>query len=200
MISRFPRILIAAVLLAALPAVAMGHTGTGATHGFAHGFGHPFSGLDHIAAMVLVGALAWQTGGAARWLLPASFILVMAAGGALGLAAFDLPMVETGIAASIIVLGLMVGLSLKSPLLPALALVAAGAVFHGYAHGLEMPDSVGGLDYALGFLSATALLHLGGLAAGVFLTRLGQQSGMPLLRAAGGMTALLGVGFLAGAM
>jgi urease accessory protein len=200
MIPNFSRIPIAAIAVATLPAVAMAHTGGDATHGFSHGFGHPFSGLDHIAAMVLVGALGWQKGGAGRWLLPATFILAMAAAGAFSLVGFELPAVEMGIAASIIVLGLMVGLSLNAPLVPALVLVAAGAVFHGYAHGLEMPDTVGGLEYALGFLSATALLHLGGLAGGVVLTGLGHQSGMPLLRTAGGMTALLGVGILAGAV
>jgi urease accessory protein len=200
MTSRFSRILGATAALAALPAMAMAHTGVGVTHGFAQGFAHPFSGLDHIAAMVLVGALGWQAGGMARWLLPVTFMLFMAAGGAVGLAGFDMPMVETGIAASIVVLGLMVGLSLKSPLVPAFALVAAGAVFHGYAHGLEMPETVGGLDYATGFLSATALLHLGGLVAGLLLARLGDRSRMPLLRIAGGMTAVLGVGILAGAV
>lgn len=200
MISGFPRIFIAAVALLAVPAVALAHTGAGAGHGFAHGFGHPFSGLDHIAAMVLVGALAWQTGGAARWLLLATFLLLMAAGGKLGLSGIDLPMAETGIAASVLGLGLMLGLSLNAPLLPALPLVAAGAVFHGYAHGLDMPDTVGGLDYALGFLSATTLLHLIGLAAGMFLTRLGHRSGMPLLRAAGGLAALLGLGLLTSAV
>lgn len=200
MTSRFSRVLIAVAALVALPGLAMAHTGAGANNGFGYGFGHPFSGLDHIAAMVAVGALGWQAGGVARWMLPATFILVMAGGGALGLAGIGLPMVEAGIAASIIVLGLMVGLSLKSPLVPALILVAAGAVFHGHAHGMEMPGTVRGLDYALGFLSATAVLHIGGLTAGLLLVHLGNRSEMPLLRAAGGMTALLGLGLLAGAV
>ncbi|SFU18976.1 HupE/UreJ family protein [Mesorhizobium sp. YR577] len=198
--ARFSRILFLALALLASPAITMAHTGIGATHGFAHGFAHPFSGLDHIAAMVLVGALGWQAGGAARWLLPVTFILFMAAGGALGIGGIDLPLVEIGIAASIIVLGLTVSLSFRSPLLPAIVLAAAGAIFHGHAHGLEMPGTAVALSYALGFLSATALLHLGGLGAGLQLTRLGERSGMPLLRAAGGISALLGLGILTGAV
>jgi len=198
--SRFLRILIPAATLFASPAIAMAHAGIDATHGFASGFAHPFSGLDHIAAMLLVGALGWQAGGAARWLLPATFILFMAGGSTLALGGIDLPMVEAGIAVSIIALGLMIGLSSKTPLVPALVLVAAGALFHGRAHGLEMPDTVAGVDYALGFLSGTALLHLGGLTGGVLLARLTVRSGFSLLRAAGAMAALLGMGILAGAL
>ncbi len=197
---KLPPILVSAMLLLALPAVAMAHTGAGATHGFAHGFGHPISGIDHIAAMVLVGALGWQIGGSARWLLPTTFVLCMALGGVAGVSGLALPLVEIGIASSIIVLGLMIAFSWKASIVLTMAIVGAGAIFHGYAHGLEMPESAGGLQYALGFMMATTLLHIGGLVIGLVLVRSSRRGGVPLLRTAGALAALLGVGILAGAV
>src|ERR1700730_13839055 len=112
--SALPRTLAAILILA--PSTAFAHTGAGYTHGFADGFAHPLGGLDHVLAMVTVGILAWQLGGRAIWLLPASFVSLMALGGAFGIAGGSLPWAEVGIAASIIVFGAMVALGMRAPL------------------------------------------------------------------------------------
>jgi len=187
-----------AATLALLPTAALAHTGIGATSGFAHGFGHPISGLDHILAMVMVGVLAWQLGGRALWLVPAAFVAVMAVGGALGVAGIDIPFVETGIALSVIVLGAMVALGVKAPLAVAMGLVGLFAIFHGHAHGAEMPETAGGLAYAAGFMIATAMLHVAGIAAGILIGRAGASYGPAVVRSAGGIAAVAGVGILTG--
>lgn len=197
----FRSILRAAALVAGLvPAVAYAHTGVGETGGFAHGFMHPVLGLDHVLAMVMVGVLAWQMGGKATWLVPASFVLVMALGGALGAAGIAIPFVETGIALSIVVFGVIVALGVKAPVAVAMALVGLFAVFHGHAHGSEMPETVAGLAYAAGFMAATALLHALGVGAGVGLGKLGERHGPAIVRIAGGMVAAAGLGILTGAL
>lgn len=180
-----------------LPSLAFAHTGVGATHGFWHGFSHPLTGLDHILAMVMVGVFAFQLGGRAVWAVPAAFVGVMAVGGALGVAGIPLPFVELGIALSVIVLGAVVALNLRAPVAAAMALVGFFALFHGHAHGAEMPESAGGLAYGLGFMLATALLHAAGVGAGFGLARTGERSPW-LTRAAGGFASVLGVGILAG--
>lgn len=182
---------------ALIPTLAFAHTGAGATSGFPHGFGHPISGLDHILAMVTVGLLAFQLGGRALWLVPAAFVGLMAVGGALGLAGVGMPFVELGIAASVIVLGAAVALNLRAPVAAAAALVGFFALFHGHAHGTEMPEDAGGLAYALGFSLATALLHAAGIAAGFGLGRLAGRTPL-LMRGAGALVSLAGVGILAG--
>ena len=164
-ILRFAAPLAAVALLA--PTAALAHTGVGDTSGFGHGFGHPISGMDHVLAMVMVGVFAAQLGGRALWLVPATFVAVMALGGALGAAGVDVPFVETGIALSVIVLGAVVALNVKAPVAAAMGLVGLFAVFHGHAHGAEMPEDAGGLAYAAGFMLATALLHATGLGFGV---------------------------------
>ena len=165
--------LVPAALLALPPTAAFAHPGLGDAHGFAHGFAHPLGGFDHLLAMVTVGLFAWQLGGRALVLVPATFVLVMAAGGALGMAARPLPGVELGIAASVIVLGAIVALRLKPPVAIAMALVALFAVFHGHAHGTEMPLDASGLTYAAGFMLATGLLHAAGIALGMTIGRIG---------------------------
>ncbi len=187
-----------AVPMALLPAVAFAHTGVGEASGFAHGFAHPVSGLDHILAMVMVGILAWQLGGRALWLVPASFVLVMALGGGLGVAGVDVPFVEVGIALSVVVLGAMVALGVNAPVAAAMGLVGLFAIFHGHAHGAEMPEDAGGVAYAAGFMLATALLHAAGLAAGFLIGRAGQHYGRAVVRAAGAFAAAAGLGILAG--
>ncbi|MEP9367272.1 HupE/UreJ family protein [Xanthobacter sp. VNH20] len=194
------RLLAIAGALALVPSMAFAHTGVGATHGFVHGFMHPVTGLDHVLAMVTVGILAWQMGGRALWLLPASFVALMAAGGALGMGGFDLPYVETGIALSVVVLGAAVALGVKAPLAFAMGLVGMFAVFHGHAHGAEMPENVGGLSYGLGFMLGTALLHLAGLGLGFAIGRLGETSGRAWVRGAGAAISLAGVALLSGAL
>ncbi|RWX19008.1 HupE/UreJ family protein [Rhizobium hidalgonense] len=183
---------------AALPAVASAHPAIGDAAGFSHGFAHPMSGLDHVLAMVMVGVFAFQLGGRATWLVPTTFVLVMALGGALGAAGINVPFVELGIALSVVVLGAIVALDVKAPLAAALGIVGLFAILHGHAHGAEMPDNAAGAAYAAGFMIATALLHLTGLALGYFVGRAGERRGAFVTRAAGGIAAISGVGILAG--
>lgn len=187
-----------ALAAAALPAVAYAHTGVGETAGLVHGFSHPISGLDHILAMVMVGVIAFQLGGRALWAVPATFVLVMAFGGALGIAGVDLPFVEAGIALSVIVLGAVVALNIQASTAVAMAVVGLFAVFHGHAHGAEMPENAGGAAYAAGFMIATALLHAVGLGVGFLIARFIERQGAFVVRAAGGLAAVAGVGILTG--
>lgn len=187
-----------ALALALIPSVALAHTGVGDTGGFFHGFAHPVSGLDHVLAMVMVGLFAWQLGGRALWLVPATFVLVMAMGGALGATGIGVPFVETAIALSIIVLGASVALGLKAPVAVAMGIVGLFAVFHGHAHGAEMPENAGGLAYAAGFMIATAILHGMGIAIGVLIGRAGELHGSSIVRASGGAAAVAGIGILTG--
>jgi len=182
----------------ALPAVAYAHTGVGETAGFMHGFSHPISGLDHILAMVMVGVLAFQLGGRAVWSVPTTFVLVMALGGALGIAGINLPFVEIGVALSVIVLGVIVALNIRASTAVAMGIVGLFAIFHGHAHGAEMPENAGGAAYAAGFMIATALLHVAGLGLGFLIARLGERQGAFVVRTAGGLAAVAGVGILAG--
>ena len=186
-----------ALAATALPAVAYAHPATGEAAGFSHGFAHPMSGVDHILAMVMVGVFAFQLGGRATWLVPATFVLVMALGGALGVAGTDLPFVETGIALSVVVLGAVIALDVKAPLAAALGVIGLFAVFHGHAHGAEMPEDASGGAYAAGFMVATALLHAAGLALGYIIGRAGERQGAFVTRAAGSVAAIAGVGILA---
>ncbi|MFJ1311560.1 HupE/UreJ family protein [Agrobacterium sp. P15N1-A] len=185
-------------VLAAMPTVALAHTGVGENSGFFHGFTHPISGLDHILAMVMVGVLAYQLGGRALWLVPMAFVLAMAAAGALGAAGFDVPFVEAGIALSVVVLGMSVALSVKAPAAVVMAIVGLFAVFHGHAHGTEMPDNAGSVAYGAGFMIATALLHVAGIATGFLIGKVGEQHSSRVVRTSGGIAALAGVGILAG--
>ncbi|MBY3599464.1 MULTISPECIES: HupE/UreJ family protein [Rhizobium] len=182
----------------ALPAVASAHPAVGDAAGFSHGFAHPMSGLDHVLAMVMVGVVAFQLGGRAIALLPVTFVLVMASGGALGVAGVALPYVETGIALSVVVLGIMVAINVRAPLAAALAMAGLFAVFHGHAHGAEMPEDAAGAAYAAGFMMATGLLHGAGLALGYVIGRAGERQAVFVTRAAGGVAAISGLGILAG--
>ncbi|WP_331376862.1 HupE/UreJ family protein [Sinorhizobium chiapasense] len=188
-----------ALAAVALPAVAHAHTGVGAAGGLAHGFMHPVGGLDHILAMVAVGTFASILGGRALWLVPASFVLMMAAGGALGIEGIAVPFVEIGIAASVIVLGLAIALRWNPPTAVAMGVVSLFAVFHGHAHGAEMPMDASGVQYALGFMGATALLHVAGIALGLALARVGVKS-HAAARLGGGAMALAGLGIMTGVL
>jgi urease accessory protein len=163
-----------------------------------HGFEHPIGGLDHVLAMVMVGILACQLGGRALWLVPPTFVAVMAIGGALGVAAVDVPFVELGIALSIVVLGAVVALHLRTPLPAVMALVGFFAVFHGHAHGAEMPEDSGGLAYGVGFMIATALLHVAGIGIGYAIGRIGERYSPMAVRVTGGLVAVAGIGVLTG--
>ena len=192
------RLLLALTLLVLSPTLAFAHTGLGDTAGFVHGLGHPLGGLDHLLAMVAVGVLAAVLGGRALWLVPLSFLGVMVIGFALGQAHVQLPYVELGIALSGLVIGLAAMLRRPLPLAAAMALVGIFAVFHGHAHGAEMPQNAQGFGYAAGFLAATALLHLAGIAATMGVVHWSGRHGQLASRIAGGAIALGGVGILAG--
>lgn len=168
--------------------------------GFASGFFHPLGGLDHILAMVAVGLFAWHLGGRALWLVPAAFVGTMAIGGALGVAGVGMPMVELGIALSIVVIGGLVALWLKMPTVLAMAIVGVFALFHGHAHGAEMDPTGSGLAYGLGFMLATAILHGVGITAGIALGQLGSGRGTAVARASGAAIAIAGVLILTGAV
>jgi urease accessory protein len=181
------------VLLAASPALA--HTGEGITGGFLSGFTHPIYGWDHVVAMVAVGLWGAFLGSPAIWILPIVFPLVMAVGGALGVMGVPLPYVETGIAASGVVLGLLVARAIRAPLAVAAVLVGVFAIFHGHAHGEELPDAANPIAYGIGFVIATGLLHLAGIGFG-FLTKV--PNGQWIVRAAGVGIAVVGGMFLTG--
>ena len=182
----------------ALPTAALAHTGHADTAGFAHGFMHPVGGLDHVLAMVAVGVFAFVLGGRALWLVPLSFVGMMAAGFVLGVNGATLPYAELAIALSSIVIGGVAALGRRMPVVAAMALVGGFAVFHGWAHGAEMPADASGLTYALGFVAATALLHLSGIAASAGVAAVTGKYGRTLAQIAGGVFALGGMGVLAG--
>ncbi len=159
------------------------------------GFAHPLFGPDHVVAMVAVGLWGAFLGAPAIWLLPIVFPLVMAGGGVLGILGVPLPAVETGIAMSAVVLGMMVALAAKPPLWVAAVLVGIFAIFHGHAHGAELPPGADAVAYSVGFVVATGLLHLAGIAFGL-LAR--WPAGRLAVRATGGAIALAGLAFLSG--
>jgi urease accessory protein len=179
---------------AAATVFAFAHTGDIAG-GLLGGVTHPLFGLDHVVAMVAVGLWGAFLGAPAIWMLPIIFPLVMAFGGALGIIGVPLPAVEIGIAASAIVLGLMVAASARPPLWLAAILVGAFAIFHGYAHGAELPAGADAAAFSLGFVIATGFLHLTGIAFGL-LAR--WPAGRIAVRVAGAAIALVGVAFLTG--
>ncbi|TNC45308.1 HupE/UreJ family protein [Rubellimicrobium rubrum] len=181
-----------------LPSAALAHTGVGSTAGLLHGFAHPLGGLDHVLAMVAVGVLAFVLGGRALWLVPAAFVAMMVVGFGLGVAQVDVPAVELGIALSSVVIGGVAALGLSMPLSAAMALVGVFAIFHGHAHGAEMPETAAGLAYAGGFVAATALLHAAGLALAYAAATVVGRHGRATARMAGGAFALGGVGVLLG--
>ncbi len=178
-------------LLLALPAWA--HEQSGQAAGFVTGMLHPVSGLDHVLAMVAVGLWGAQLGAPAIWLLPVTFPLVMAFGGFLGLLGVPLPGVEIGIAVSAILLGTMVATQSRPPLWLAAALVGFFAIFHGHAHGTELPAGESGLLYSIGFVIVTGLLHATGIAIGLVHR---WQKGRIALRGAGAVVGAAGVFFL----
>jgi len=183
--------IIVAALTSASPAFA--HTADGLAGGFAGGFMHPLLGPDHIAAMLAVGLWGAFLGAPAIVLLPVVFPLVMALGAVLGILGLPLPGIEIGIAVSAVVLGLMVALAAKPHLAITAVIVGAFAIFHGHAHGTELPDGANALAYALGFVVATGLLHLAGIGFGL-LTQF--PRGRMAVRAAGGAIAMAGLVFL----
>lgn len=179
---------IAAGLL--LPSFAYAHVGVGEASGFMYGLTHPASGLDHICAMLAVGLWVAQTGGRSMWAVPLTFVVVMALGGALPMLGIGLPFVEPGLVLSVLLLGVLIAASIRLPLWLGGSMVGLFALWHGHAHGAEMPAFGSGIEYALGFLLATALLHVAGIAFGLGMQRLSRER---LTQAAGAGIALCGV-------
>jgi len=181
-----------ALALAFVARAALAHAQVGAAAGFLTGLRHPISGLDHVLAMIAVGLWGAQLGAPAIWVLPVAFPMTMAVGGFLGLLGVPLPGVEIGIGFSALLLGSMVALEARPPLAVAALLVAFFAIFHGYAHGVELPAGQSGLTYSIGFVIATGSLHGVGIAIGlVHRWRWGKVA----LRVAGAAVALAGVYF-----
>jgi urease accessory protein len=183
--------------LALTAVVFFAHEQVGAAAGFLNGLRHPVSGLDHVLAMIAVGLWGAQLGQPAIWILPVTFPMVMAVGGFLGLVGVPLPGGEIGIAVSAILLGLMVAGEVRPPLAVAAALVGFFAIFHGHAHGTELPDGQSGLTYSIGFVIATGCLHGVGIAIGLIHK---WPAGRTALRMAGALVAIAGVYFLWGAV
>jgi urease accessory protein len=180
--------------LAALPATAEAHTGIGLhVHGFWAGIAHPLSGLDHLLAMTAVGFWAASLGGRARYIVPLAFMAVMTIGGVIGMMGLSFPMVETIIAASVVGLGALVALNIKLSTPIAAMIVGVCALFHGHAHGAELPAIASPLTYVAGFLMATGILHALGLGLG--LLRFG-KTGEIAARVAGSFVAIAGVALL----
>jgi urease accessory protein len=184
---------LAATWLALSATTAQAHEQVGVAGGLATGFLHPLTGLDHLIAMVAVGLWGAQLGAPAIWILPITFPLVMAFGGVLGVLGIPLPAPEIFIACSALVLGIAVAIRLRVPLIAASMVVAVFAVFHGHAHGTELPRASDPLAYGIGFVVATGLLHLCGIAIGT-LSR--WPVGARAIQGLGGVIAALGVYFL----
>lgn len=201
MVSRHSvKALMLGIAAALVPTVAWAHVGVGSTSGFSHGFWHPISGIDHVLAMVAVGMFAANLGGRALWAVPLTFVSLMAVGGALGLGHVHIPYVEVGIGLSVVILGLVVAFQVQWPVAAAMALVGVFAIFHGHAHGEEMPMAVSGLQYAAGFMIATGLLHLAGIAIGISIQQIGTATWHRAAQVSGGAMALAGVALLSGVL
>ena len=186
--------LASAFALAGDPGVALAHSGGAAAgRGFVSGFLHPLGGLDHVLAMLAVGMWGAQLGQPAIWVLPIAFPMVMALGGVAGILALPLPATEIGVALSVVVLGSMIALDRRPPLVLAALLVAFFAIFHGYAHGAELPGRAGALPYSAGFVLATGLIHLAGIGIGCVVWL---PHGVRLLRGGGSAIALVGLGLI----
>jgi urease accessory protein len=190
--TRFPWLLAMAMVLVWTPC-AHAHVERGQATGFVTGFGHPWSGFDHVLAMIAVGLWGAQLGAPAVWLLPVVFPMVMAQGAFLGLIGFPLPGVEVGLALSALLLGAMVGGEVRPRLAVAALLVGAFAVFHGHAHGTELPAGQSALLYSMGFVIATGCLHSLGIGLGLIHR---WPIGKLALRGAGALIAAMGVVFL----
>lgn len=178
------------------PALALAHVGQGdISGGFLAGVAHPVRGADHVVAMVAVGIWGAQLGAPAIWVLPVTFPIVMAFGGVLGGLGVPIPGIEIGIALSAVVLGCMIAIARRPPLWVAAFVVGIFAIFHGHAHGAELPESANAISYSVGFVAATGSLHALGILIGVANR---WSAGAKVLRAGGGVIAACGIYFLTG--
>jgi urease accessory protein len=188
---------LATLLLFALVQPAFAHAGTGAAFGFLSGFLHPITGPDHLVAMVAVGLWGAQLGNPAIWVLPITFPLIMALGGVVGVSGLQLPFAEEIVGFSGVALGLVVAMRTKPPLWVAAVLVGLFAIFHGYAHGKELPEAADPIGYGVGFVTATGLLHLCGILIGTLIR---WPSGERLVRVCGAAIGCVGAFFLLSAL
>jgi urease accessory protein len=182
-------------VLALIAGPALAHTGVGSVSGISAGFGHPIGGLDHVLAMIAVGILAAQLGGRSMWLVPAAFVGMMLVGGMLGVANVAVPFVEQGIIGSVIILGAVIAVGRRMPMAVAMSLVGALAIFHGHAHGAEMPMDASGLEYGIGFAVATTVLHAIGVGLGIGVQKTGEKLAPIAVRISGGAIAAAGLAF-----
>jgi urease accessory protein len=139
--------------------------------GFVSGVAHPLAGADHILAMIAVGLWAAQLGGRAYWSIPLAFVGMMVVGTGFAMAGQNLPVVESGIAASVLILGLLITFSARMAIPLGMVLVGVFALFHGHAHGTELQQTASAASYGLGMLLATIGLHTTGLGAGILFQR-----------------------------
>lgn len=190
--------LIAAAVAVLTPQLALAHAEVAVGAGLVNGLLHPILGPDHLIAMVAVGLWGAQLRAPLIWALPIAFPLMMAVGGVLGVLGLALPSVEVGIAASALALGLLIAFGVRAPVWAAVAIVSAFALFHGHAHGTELPHAANPLAYGLGFVISTGLLHLAGILIG--LMNGWRDLGPKLVRGCGGVIAALGGVFLLGAL
>lgn len=179
------RILSSSVFLLA-SGVALAHPSHEHSSSFMAGFDHPIGGVDHLLAMLAIGLWAASLGGRALWAIPTAFVMTMLAGGAFAVAGFSVPFVEQGIVLSVIVLGALVLFAKRLPVMACVVIAASFALFHGVAHGMEMPLNADGLHYALGFAAATVALHLMGVGLGLLATPL-------MTRIGGSVIAIMGL-------
>lgn len=194
MTRRFQRSLVTLVLLCCAVA-AQAHTSEGSAQGFFAGVMHPLSGFDHLLAMVAVGIWGATLGRPLVVALPIAFPLLMVVGGILGITGVPLPYIEVGIALSVFVLGLSIALAWRAPVAVALVIVASFGVFHGYAHGAELPSAVAPAAYVAGFVICTGALHMAGIALGMIKNL---SNGSQILRACGAAISAAGVWILLG--
>ena len=160
-----------AALVAAIPALALAHPGHEHTTSFMTGFMHPMGGLDHLLAMLAIGLWAASLGGRALWAVPTAFVGTMLVGGALAVAGVQVPFIEQGIVLSVILMGALLLGAARFSVVTCAGIAGLFAIFHGAAHGLEMPLNANGAEYALGFAVATALLHVVGIGFGAVIAR-----------------------------
>ena len=180
-----------------LPTAAFAHPAIGPAAGFAHGFAHPLGGIDHVLAMIAVGLLAANLGGRALWALPLAFVSLMVVGGALGMTGVPIPYVEIAVALSVAVFGAAIAAQRQWPVVAAAALVGVFALFHGHAHGSELAPTMSAGAFIAGFVLATALLHVTGIALGLGVAKLGAKPARLCTQWGGGTIALAGVALLA---
>ena len=196
-LSRSMNVVLIALAISFVPSTVYAHEGGNLPlGGFLSGLVHPVLGYDHLLAMLSVGILSAQIGGRAIWTVPATFVSVMAIGGVLGLIDIGISITEIGIALSLVILGSIIASERRLPIVLAMIGVGFFAIFHGYAHGTEMPQTAQPVTYAFGFLTGTALIHIAGVLVGDISKR--YQRGPQVLQVGGGLIAIVGLLFVFG--